>query len=78
MGLAIVVDVLSPIESSGVVQNTAVVVDVLVATTTPTETVGGVAVVDTVSPGNTVANVSWGYTFPLSPDEGQIFIKVTP
>jgi hypothetical protein len=76
--MAVVLEILQPTQESAVVDKSSVVVEVLMATVSPRETINGVAVVDTIAPGGTVANVGWGYDFPLSPVEGQIFIKVTP
>lgn len=75
--MAIVVDVVSPVEITGTVQGPATAVEVVVGATTPVTTTVTQSTVSVVQPGGTVANIQWGNEFPTSPTEGQIFLKVT-
>lgn len=77
--MVIVVDVVEDAVTAGTATagNTQVV-EVVSAATSPTETTNlSESTINVVSPGGTVANVQWGYDFPPSPTEGQIFLKVT-
>lgn len=76
--MAIIVDIVEPVETGGEVQGEAAVIEVVVGTETPLTTTTASSVVSVVEPGGTVANVQWGYEFPASPTEGQIFLKVSP
>jgi D-serine deaminase-like pyridoxal phosphate-dependent protein len=77
--MAIVVDVLSPVEVSGTIDGTTTSVTVVTGGTTPVATSNTTtSVIELVQPGGTVANVSWGVEFPIAPVENQIFIKLEP
>lgn len=72
-----VVEILQPGADSAVSEVTTTVVEVLAGTQSPVDTSNvSAAATEVIAPGGTVANVGWGYEFPLNPVEGQIFIKV--
>lgn len=75
--MAVVIDVVTPTESSNEVQGGATVVEVVRGGSSPIETVMSQATVETVRKGGTVANAQWGYGFPEFPYEGQIWISVS-
>lgn len=76
--MAIIVDIVSPVEVSGEVSGQATVIEVVRnVTATPIQTTAAESVVEVVKPGGTIANAQWGPVLPASGTEGQIFVVLT-